>query len=122
MLRVPREFQRLDCYEMWGCSWPPWRWQASNSAVDTQSDQELSIAKYMQQDVIKTGEPVANEGAPFRAPSGEVKLYRKLALSDHWFPRTLRWALKAVRNLSVPAPRLLAVPFAVSIVTGLSGT
>jgi serine acetyltransferase len=39
-------------------------------------------------------------------------LYQTIALSDHWFPRMLRRGRRAIRNFSVPAPRVLAFPLA----------
>ena len=37
-------------------------------------------------------------------------LYRTIALSNHWFFRTLRRCRRAVLNASVPAPRIITVP------------
>ena len=37
-------------------------------------------------------------------------IYRTLALSDHWFPRLLRACRRAVKNFSVPVPRVVAFP------------
>jgi acetyltransferase-like isoleucine patch superfamily enzyme len=37
--------------------------------------------------------------------------YRNLALSDHWLYRLLRRLRRAARNFSVPAPRVLTLPF-----------
>jgi len=37
-------------------------------------------------------------------------IYKTLATSDHWFPRTLRSGRRAVQNFSLPAPRVLSIP------------
>jgi acetyltransferase-like isoleucine patch superfamily enzyme len=38
-------------------------------------------------------------------------VYRTLALSDHWFWRTLRSLRRKVLNFSLPLPRLVLIPF-----------
>lgn len=47
-------------------------------------------------------------------------LRQTLVLSDHWFPRFLRRARRAVLDFSVPAPRLLAIPFATAFLAARS--
>ncbi len=37
--------------------------------------------------------------------------YRTLALSNHWFPRSLRRCRRAILDFSLPAPRALTFPF-----------
>ena len=39
-----------------------------------------------------------------------MSLYRKLALSDHWFARAVRRCHRAVNRFSVPAPKLIFIP------------
>lgn len=47
--------------------------------------------------------------------------YRHLATSDDWSARTFRRVYRGVRNFSVPAPRLITVPF-LAIVIGIRST
>ena len=43
-----------------------------------------------------------------------IALYRTLATSQHWLPRTIRSVRRRILQFSLPAPRVLILPFALA--------